>query len=245
MSSVSIVGITQPLIKTNSNPNLLGLFDTRRNLTTDEFIAYIARVSNPKNQTNVDTAEKLVKYLLNHKHFSPFEMVNVVLEINTTRDIGRQILRHRSFSFQEFSQRYADPTSSLGFETKETRLQDTKNRQNSLTNSNADLARDWEVKQHQINHECQLAYKWAVENGIAKEVARTVLPEGNTQSRMYMNGTLRSWIHFISVRYHPDAQKEVREIARMAYEQIIVYFPTLKDYMELIITENFRNHGDI
>lgn len=162
------------------------------NDTVQDLIAYCARVSNPSNQSNKETSEKLIKYLIKNKHWSPLEMVSACLEIETTRDIARQILRHRSFSFQEFSQRYADPTKDLEFVTREARLQDENNRQNSVEVDDELLERSWRMKQDQIIHECRLAYKWAVENGIAKEQARAVLPEGLTMSRMYMNGTLRS-----------------------------------------------------
>ena len=194
-----------------------------------EFIAYVARVSNPDNQYNTLTAPKLLKYLAKHKHWSPFEMVNIVMEISTTRDIARQILRHRSFSFQEFSQRYADPTDSLGFIEREARLQDRSNRQNSIFTADEDLHKKWFIKQQQIIHECNLAYKWAIENGIAKEQARSVLPEGNTISRMYMNGTVRSWIHYCNLRMGPETQKEHREIAQQAWDNVIFLIPSLNE----------------
>lgn len=193
------------------------------NLPLLDQIAYIARVSNPDNQTNFSTSEKLCKYLLKHKHFSPFEMVNICLEINTTRDIGRQILRHRSFSFQEFSQRYAVPT--LGTQIRETRLQDCKNRQNSLLNNDVSLQNEWDKKQDEIIKLTNSSYEWAIKNGIAKEQARSVLPEGNTMSRLYMNGTLRSWIHYIQTRCDPSTQKEHREIAMKCAEVINTIFP--------------------
>ncbi len=189
-------------------------------------IAYCARVSNPSNQNNHDTAEKLLQYCMKHKHWSIFEMVNICLEINTTRDIARQILRHRSFHFQEFSQRYADPTE-LGYQIRETRLQDTKNRQNSFETDNERLIKSWEFKQEQIMHECRLAYQWAIENGIAKEQARAVLPEGLILSRMYMNGTLRDWIHYCQLRMGEETQKEHREIAEDAWEIIKPLYPFL------------------
>ena len=193
MNSAKIIAMTQPKLYETQTSNWF--YNRQRNLTVDEFIAYVARVSNPSNQSNHLTSEKLLKYLAKNKHWSPFEMVNIVMEINTTRDIARQILRHRSFSFQEFSQRYADPTSDLGFVVREARLQDQKNRQNSIETEDDELKKDWRIKQDQLIHECRLGYKWAVENGIAKEQARSVLPEGLTISKMYMNGTLRSWIH--------------------------------------------------
>lgn len=190
-----------------------------------DLIAYCARVSNPSNQMNSETAEKLVKYLVKHKHWSPLEMVSATLEIETTRDIARQMLRHRSFSFQEFSQRYADPTLDLEFVTREARLQDTKNRQNSIETDDADLQRDWRMKQEQIIAEAKMAYKWAIENGIAKEQARAILPEGNTVSRLYMAGTLRSWIHYIDLRSENGTQKEHIEIAKECANVIARIFP--------------------
>ena len=199
------------------------------NATADEFIAYVARVSNPSNQNNTLTAQKLLRYLAKHKHWSPFEMVNVVVEIETTRDIARQILRHRSFSFQEFSQRYADPTSDLGFETREARLQDHKNRQNSIATTDDHLAKQWQDVQEDLIRTARESYEWAIRNGIAKEQARAVLPEGNTISRMYMNGTLRSWIHYCQLRCGPETQKEHREIAYAIWHQLIKEFPSLKE----------------
>ena len=180
-----------------------------------QLVAYCARVSNPENQHNEESAEKLVKYLMKHKHWSPLEMVSVCLEINCPRDIARQILRHRSFSFQEFSQRYADPTNDLKFTTRDARLQDKKNRQNSI-----ELDRDdpinyvWESYQETIIERCKTAYNWAIEAGIAKEQARAVLPEGLTMSRMYVNGTLRSWIHYIELRSEHGTQLEHIKIAK-------------------------------
>jgi len=224
MNDAKIVAITESRIIERSD----SWFHKSKQLTIDEFIAYVARVSNPSNQNNHLTSGKLLKYLVNHKHWSPFEMVNVVMEINTTRDIARQILRHRSFSFQEFSQRYADPTSDLGFVERETRLQDEKNRQNSIETNDEELQRCWYAKQKQQIHEAKLAYKWAVENGIAKEQARSVLPEGLTVSRMYMNGTLRSWIHYCEIRMAEGTQKEHREVATNAWYEIVREFPSLK-----------------
>jgi len=194
-----------------------------------DLIAYCARVSNPSNQMNSETAEKLVKYLIKHKHWSPLEMVSATLEIETTRDIARQMLRHRSFSFQEFSQRYADPTTDLEFVTREARLQDTKNRQNSIDTDDSDLQRDWRIKQEQIIAEAKMAYKWAIENGIAKEQARAILPEGNTVSRLYMAGTLRSWIHYIDLRSENGTQKEHIEIAKECANVIARIFPLTKE----------------
>ncbi len=194
-------------------------------------ISYCARVSNPSNQMNEETSEKLIKYLIKNKHWSPFEMVNVCLEIETTRDISRQILRHRSFSFQEFSQRYADPTENE-FVTREARLQDKKNRQNSIElDYESELHHAWYTKQQMIIHESEMAYKWAIKNGIAKEQARAVLPEGLTLSRMYMNGTLRSWVHYIELRTGNGTQKEHREIARECAIEIAKVFPLIYEYI--------------
>ena len=190
-----------------------------------DLIAFCARVSNPSNQLNAETSEKLIKYLINHSHWSPLEMVTACLEIETTRDIARQILRHRSFSFQEFSQRYADPTKDLDFVVRETRLQDKKNRQNSIKSENKDLNIEWEKRQKQVINSAIENYKWAVENGIAKEQARAVLPEGNTISRLYMNGTLRSWIHYIQLRASHGTQKEHTEIAKACAQVISKIFP--------------------
>ena len=190
-----------------------------------DLIAFCARVSNPSNQLNAETSEKLIKYLINHSHWSPLEMVTACLEMETTRDIARQILRHRSFSFQEFSQRYADPTKDLDFVIRETRLQDKKNRQNSIKSENKDLNIEWEKRQKQVINSAIENYKWAVENGIAKEQARAVLPEGNTISRLYMNGTLRSWIHYIQLRTSHGTQKEHTEIAKACAEVISKIFP--------------------
>ena len=194
-----------------------------------DLIAFCARVSNPSNQLNMETSEKLIKYLIKHAHWSPLEMVSACMEIETTRDIARQILRHRSFSFQEFSQRYADPTKDLDFVLREARLQDTVNRQNSAELGDSDndneLKEAWRKKQEYVIAASKDAYTWAVENGIAKEQARAVLPEGLTTSRMYMNGTLRSWIHFISVRSGNGTQKEHMEVARECACAIAAIFP--------------------
>ena len=195
-----------------------------------ELIAYYARVSNPSNQFNTETSEKLIRYLVKHAHWSPLEMVSACVEITTTRDIARQILRHRSFSFQEFSQRYADPTQDLNFVTREARLQDTKNRQNSVELDMADaeqreLARLWEEKQQSVIRAAREAYTWAVTNGIAKEQARSVLPEGNIESKLYMNGTLRSWVHFIELRSGNGTQKEHQLVALACAKAIAAIFP--------------------
>jgi thymidylate synthase (FAD) len=195
-----------------------------------DLVAYCARVSNPSNQSNKETNEKLVKYLIKHKHWSPLEMVSICLEVETTRDIARQLLRHRSFSFQEFSQRYADPTQDLDFELREARLQDTKNRQNSIALDMSDeyeggLQDRWYQWQERVIHEAKSAYNWAIDNGIAKEQARAVLPEGNTVSRLYVNGTLRSWIHYIELRGANGTQLEHMELAWAVAEVITNVFP--------------------
>jgi len=190
-----------------------------------ELIAYCARVSNPSNQNNTETSERLLSYLAKHAHWSPFEMVSACLEIETTRDIARQILRHRSFSFQEFSQRYADPTEDLGFVLREARLQDTKNRQNSIEVDDIHLHGLWKNMQQRVIDQAKTTYNWAIENGIAKEQARAVLPEGLTESRMYMNGTIRSWIHFIELRSGNGTQKECQEVAMACAVAITKIFP--------------------
>ena len=200
------------------------------NDTVQDLIAYCARVSNPSNQSNKETSEKLIKYLIKNKHWSPLEMVSACLEITTTRDIARQILRHRSFSFQEFSQRYADPTKDLNFVLREARLQDTKNRQNSVeltmdTPEQRKLAMDWVNAQQRVTLAAKEAYEWAIANGIAKEQARAVLPEGLIESRLYMNGTLRSWIHFIELRSANGTQKEHQQIAIACANAIANIFP--------------------
>jgi len=197
----------------------LGLSDIQ------ELIAFCARVSNPSNQLNSETSEKLINYLIKNYHWSPLEMVNVCLEIETTRDIARQILRHRSFSFQEFSQRYANPTEDLDFVIREARLQDNKNRQNSIENESSELEIEWKNKQKKVIENAISTYEWAIQNGIAKEQARVVLPEGNTVSRLYMNGTLRSWIHYIQLRASHGTQKEHIEIAKACALVISKIFP--------------------
>ena len=190
-----------------------------------ELIAYCARVSNPSNQLNTDTSEKLIRYLVKHQHWSPLEMVSACIEITTTRDIARQILRHRSFSFQEFSQRYADPTQDLSFVLREARLQDTTNRQNSIATDDQLLQNEWERAQKRVIYAAQREYEWAIANGIAKEQARAVLPEGLIESRLYMNGTLRSWIHFIELRSANGTQKEHQEVAVACAMVIAEIFP--------------------
>ena len=205
-----------------------GLYDAQ------ELIAYCARISNPANQYNAGTSEKLIKYLVKHQHWSPLEMASACLEVETTRDIARQLLRHRSFSFQEYSQRYADPTKDLSFVTREARLQDTKDRQNSIeldkeNDGQSILQGQWKNKQEKVIAAAQEAYAWAINQGIAKEQARVVLPEGNTVSRLCVNGTLRSWIHYISVRTANGTQKEHIEIARACADVIAEIFPLATD----------------
>jgi len=197
-----------------------------------DLIAYCARVSNPSNQNNKETSEKLINYLVKHKHWSPLEMASACLEIETTRDIARQILRHRSFSFQEFSQRYANPLEDLQFVTREARLQDTKNRQNSVFTTDMQIHTFWEAYQKRVIEEAKNAYEWAITRGIAKEQARVVLPEGLTMSRMYMNGTLRSWIHYIELRSANGTQKEHMDVARACAEVIADIFPLSESFVE-------------
>ena len=194
-----------------------------------ELIAFYARVSNPSAQINTETSEKLIRYLVKHQHWSPLEMVSACLEIETTRDIAHQIVRHRSFSFQEFSQRYANPVKDLEFKIREARLQDDKNRQNSVETENEEIISKWNELQEEVIETSKNAYNWAIEAGIAKEQARSVLPEGNTVSRLYMNGTLRSWIHYIQLRASNGTQKEHMEIAKACAEVINIIFPMGKD----------------
>ena len=201
-----------------------------------ELIAFCARVSNPSNQSNKETSEKLIRYLIKNQHFSPLEMVNMCLEITTTRDIARQMLRHRSFSFQEFSQRYADPVKELDFVIREARLQDEKNRQNSIaldkeSDGHCILNGTWKNKQERVIEAAKEAYKWAIDNGIAKEQARAVLPEGNTVSKLYMNGTIRSWLHYIQLRSGNGTQQEHIEIAKKCAEVIATVFPMAKEFV--------------
>jgi len=195
--------------------------------SAEELIVFMARVSNPNNQDNTQGNDKLIRYLIKNQHWSPFEMVSLVMEINTTRDIARQILRHRSFSFQEFSQRYADPTKDLSFEFREARLQDTKNRQKSIETDDDYIKERWEEQQASVIFKSKQAYEWAIDNGIAKEQARAVLPEGITQSRLYMNGTLRSWIHYCQLRMENGTQKEHAEIANECWGIIAAQFPNV------------------
>jgi thymidylate synthase (FAD) len=203
-----------------------GMYDAQ------DLIAFCARVSNPSNQFNTETAEKLIRYLIKHQHWSPLEMVSACLEIETTRDIARQILRHRSFSFQEFSQRYADPTKDLDFVIREARLQDTKNRQNSIVTDDVELQVWWNAKQQFIINYVKETYAEAIAKGMAKEQARAILPEGNTISRLYMNGTLRSWIHFIELRSANGTQQEHREVARECAKVIAEIFPMANEFVE-------------
>lgn len=200
-------------------------------LNLEDLVAYCARVSNPANQLSSTTNNKLIKYLMDHKHWSPFEVINICLEIESTRDIIRQILRHRSFSFQEFSQRYADPTKDLYFVTKEARLQDTKNRQNSVETDDKYIQTVWEIQQQAVQRTAEEAYKWAINAGIAKEQARAVLPEGMTASRIYMNGTLRSWLHYVELRSSNGTQKEHMEIAKECGKVIGTIFPVMLNFI--------------
>jgi thymidylate synthase (FAD) len=227
MNNVKLVAYTHPQIRIPVEDAEPGTF---RLLGPESFIAYVARVSNPANQNNTETAEKLLKYLVKNKHWSPFEMVHVVMEINTTRDIARQILRHRSFSFQEFSQRYAEVQEMS--EPRESRLQDTKNRQNSIETQDEELNDTWNKMQKIVQESSQMAYAWAIQAGIAKEVARSVLPEGLTMSRMYMSGSLRSWIHYCELRMANGTQKEHRLIAEQCWNVIVEQFPSLKNVLE-------------
>ena len=200
--------------------------------TPEDLIAYAARVSNPSNQINSETAPKLLRYLIKHQHWSPFEMASICIEVETTRDIARQLLRHRSFSFQEFSQRYADIRDlDDNFVIRETRLQDQKNRQNSIDTDDWELKMMWEGYQNSVIKAAKAAYTWAIENGIAKEQARAVLPEGNTVSRLYVNGTIRSWIHYIELRSGHGTQKEHMELAREIAKAITQIYPTAKEWV--------------
>jgi thymidylate synthase (FAD) len=196
-----------------------------------DLVAFCARVSNPTNQHNTETNERLIKYLIRNHHWSPLEMVNICLEIETTRDIARQMLRHRSFSFQEFSQRYAE--ADMEFESREARMQDTKNRQNSVETDDFELQSEWEDMQSRVSEIAADAYQWALQNGIAKEQARAVLPEGMTKSRLYMNGTLRSWVHYIQLRSGNGTQKEHREVAIACADVIADIFPMIRDVMSI------------
>ena len=213
MFNVNLISYSQPPAGTELSNDLL------------QMVAFCARVSNPSNQNNEETSEKLVKYLMKHKHWSPLEMVSVCLEVETTRDIARQMLRHRSFSFQEFSQRYADPTKDLSFVRRGARLQDPKNRQNSIDAAPQNVQDQWDMKQQEVSNLSKSVYEWAIDNGIAKEQARSVLPEGNTISRLYVNGTLRSWVHYCELRMGNGTQQEHIDIARCCADVIYKIFP--------------------
>lgn len=222
MSGVNLISISKPSAYTEC-------------FTAEELVAWCARVSNPGNQNNTKTAAKLVKYLISNQHWSPLEMVHMAIEIKTTRDIARQILRHRSFAFQEYSQRYADPTKSLGFEAREARLQDPKNRQNSveLSSEQRRLQEEWDMVQWEVIARSQKAYNWAIEHGIAKEQARAVLPEGNTESTVIMAGTLRSWVHFCLLRMENGTQKEHRLVAQQCWEIVKQHFPSVAEVCQV------------
>jgi thymidylate synthase (FAD) len=219
VSEVNLIGITKPSAYTDCS-------------TANELVAWSARVSNPSNQNNTKTAPKLVQYLIKENHWSPLEMVHVSMEIRTTRDIARQILRHRSFSFQEYSQRYADPTQDLGFVVREARLQDAKNRQNSIEVDDRRLQEEWTMRQVAVTDAALDAYEWAIANGIAKEQARAVLPEGLTESVMIMTGTLRSWVHYCQLRMDKSTQKEHRIVAEQCWDIISHHFPDVKKALE-------------
>jgi len=223
-----LISYSQPVRHIHSGePGIMGLENIQ------DLVAYCARVSNPSNQANTKTTSKLLGYLIKHKHWSPFEMASACIEIETTRDIARQLLRHRSFSFQEFSQRYADIRDlDDNFVLREARLQDTKNRQNSIENNDERLSMLWDAKQNAVIRAAKEAYDWAIENGIAKEQARAVLPEGNTVSKLYVNGTIRSWIHYVELRSDNGTQKEHMELATAIAESITQIFPTIKDYVQ-------------
>jgi thymidylate synthase (FAD) len=225
MNDAKIIALTNPILSAWET-------GTESPIGAEAFIAYTARVSNPSNQSNTLTAPKLLSYLIKHKHWSPFEMVSVTMEINTTRDISHQIIRHRSFSFQEFSQRYADPTKDMSFVTREARLQDAKNRQNSIATSDKELENKWYEQQRWAIIFAKEEYNKAIDNGIAKEQARAILPEGLTATRLYMSGTLRSWIHYIDVRAEVGTQKEHRQVALAAQKEILQHFPSLRDYWQ-------------
>ena len=213
-----LIGYTQPV-------NLIGIDNAQ------DLIAYCARVSNPSNQLNTETGERLIRRLIEWKHWSPLEMASATIEVETTRDIARQLLRHRSFSFQEFSQRYADPTSDLSFIVRDARLQDQKNRQNSIETSDVDLQAWWDAQQKFIIGHVERIYQEAIDRGIAKEQARAILPEGNTLSRLYVNGTLRSWVHYIELRSGNGTQKEHIELARACAEAIAKIFPMIEEFV--------------
>lgn len=216
MSSVNLIALSKPSAITGCR-------------TAEELVAYAARVSNPENQQNKETAPKLLGYLAKNAHWSPFEMVHMTMEIKTTRDISRQIIRHRSFSFQEFSQRYADPVEELDFKTREARLQDEKNRQNSIETDDMHLHTNWTYQQMRVIDECKRAYRWAIREGVAKEQARAVLPEGLIETTLYMSGSLRSWIHYCELRMANGTQKEHMAIAKQCWTIIEQHFPSVVD----------------
>ena len=218
MNDAKIIAMTKPMVEEYPD------------MTPEEFVVYVARISNPSNQLNMMTGPKLLSYLIKHKHWSPFEQISINMSIGTTRDISHQIIRHRSFCFQEFSQRYADPTKDMQFVTREARLQDAKNRQNSIEVQDFQLQNRWEVEQDNVAQRALNTYKWAINIGVAKEQARAVLPEGLTTTRLYMSGTLRSWIHYIDVRAEEGTQKEHRQVALAAQEEILKHFPSLREY---------------
>jgi len=222
-----LISYSQPVRHVHSGePGIMGLENIQ------DLVAYCARVSNPSNQANTKTTTKLLGYLIKHKHWSPFEMASACIEVETTRDIARQFLRHRSFSFQEFSQRYADIRDLDDFVLREARLQDTKNRQNSIETEDERLGMIWNAKQQAVIDAAKEAYEWAIDNGIAKEQARAVLPEGNTVSKLYVNGTIRSWIHYVELRSDNGTQKEHMELAKAIAAAITQIFPTIKDYVQ-------------
>ena len=221
-----LISYSQPVRHVHSGePGIMGLENIQ------DLVAYCARVSNPSNQANTKTTSKLLGYLIKHKHWSPFEMASACIEVETTRDIARQFLRHRSFSFQEFSQRYADIRDLDDFVLREARLQDTKNRQNSIETEDERLSMLWAAKQLSVIEAAKEAYEWAIDNGIAKEQARAVLPEGNTVSKLYVNGTIRSWIHYVELRSDNGTQKEHMELAKAIAAAITQIFPAIKDYV--------------
>ena len=225
---VRLLSHSQPVRHVHSGePGIMGLENIQ------DLVAYCARVSNPSNQANTKTTPKLLEYLIKHKHWSPFEMASACMEITTTRDIARQLLRHRSFAFQEFSQRYADIRDlDNNFVVREARLQDPKNRQNSVDNEDAALEDEWANKQLAIIEMVKMAYDWAIENGIAKEQARAILPEGNTVSRLYVNGTIRSWIHYIELRSANGTQKEHMDLAKATAEAISKIYPNISNFIQ-------------
>jgi thymidylate synthase (FAD) len=218
MNEVSLISLSKPTAHTECH-------------TAEQLVAYAARVSNPGNQANHESAPRLLAYLAKHKHWSPFEMVHITMEIKTTRDIARQILRHRSFAFQEFSQRYAEVTDD--FVRRDARLQDTKNRQNSVDVAGTELDEEWKMRQAQLHSRIEEDYEWALKNGIAKEQARAILPEGNTLSTLYMAGSLRSWLHYCELRMANGTQAEHMEVAKLCWDIIKVHFPALVDAIDL------------